>query len=299
MTMDKGLLRRINPMASAVMLGDYSQTKAMDEALECEICDKDEAQFIETLALMFVKLEAREFALEQTIEDLQSRNAELLDAKKRNRFFSTIFVCLFLAISLYIFLVFLIRNFGWEFMDSARVVEAIFLVACLLIIQKSGFSLADLGITIKGTKESIRRMVPGTLTACAALIALKGLFIVAGVNGMNNEFFIMENFDWLFVIYLPVAALQEFLSRGVIQTAIESVIDERHATFWAILTASALFGLVHIQLSVGIAFASFICGLYWGYVYSKQKCLVGVSISHFLIGDLAYVLGFWDYLYII
>lgn len=295
--MNKELLRRIDKMASAVIRGDYSRAKDMGEELDCEICDKDEARFMETLALMFVKLEAREFALEQTIEDLQSRNAALLDAKKRNRFFSTIFVCLFLAISLYIFLVFLIRNLEWEFKDSARVVEAIFLAASLLIIRKSGFSIAYLGITLQGAKESIRRMAPGTFLICAGLLALKGIFIGAGVAGMDNEFVIMKNFDWLFVIYLPVAALQEFLSRGVIQTAIESVIDERRATFWAIITASALFGLVHIQLSVGIAFASFVCSLYWGYVYSKQKCLVGVSISHFLIGDLAYVLGFWDYLY--
>ncbi len=297
--MDKGLLKRLDAIASAVIRGEYSRAKDMGEALDCEVCDKDEARFIETLALMSVKLEAREFALENTIENLQSRNAELLDAKRKNRFFSTIFVCLFLAISLYIFLIFLIRNLNWEFKDSARVVEAIFLAACFLIIRKSGFSIAYLGITLKGAKESIQSMVPGTFIACAGLIALKGLFMVAGVSGMDDEFFIMKNFDWLFVIYPTVAALQEFLSRGVIQTAIESVIDERNATFWAILTASALFGLVHIQLSVGVAIASFVCGLYWGYVYSKQKCLVGVSISHFLIGDLAYVLGFWDYLHII
>ncbi len=177
--------------------------------------------------------------------------------------------------------------------------EAIFLTACILIIRKSGFSISYLGVTLRGAVESIRVMAPGTLIACLGLIGLKGLFIVAGAKGMDHELFIVDNFDLLFIIYLPVAFLQEFLSRGVIQTAIASVLDERNANFWAIITASALFGLVHIQLSVGVAFASFVCGLYWGYVFNKKKCLIGVSLSHFLIGDLAYVLGFWDYLHII
>jgi membrane protease YdiL (CAAX protease family) len=79
---------------------------------------------------------------------------------------------------------------------------------------------------------------------------------------MDHELFIVDNFDLLFIIYLPIVFLQEFLSRGVIQTAIASVLDERNANFWAIITASALFGLVHIQLSVFVAFASFACGLY-------------------------------------
>jgi membrane protease YdiL (CAAX protease family) len=222
-----------------------------------------------------------------------------LDAKRKNSFFSIIFVTLFLAIFLYVFLTFLVKNLQWEFKDSARVVEAIFLTACILIIRKSGFSISYLGVTLRGAVESIRVMAPGTLIACLGLIGLKGLFIVAGAKGMYHELFIVDNFDLLFIIYLPVAFLQEFLSRGVIQTAIASVLDERNANFWAIITASALFGLVHIQLSVGVAFASFVCGLYWGYVFNKKKCLIGVSLSHFLIGDLAYVLGFWDYLHII
>jgi hypothetical protein len=124
--MDKGLLKRLDAMVSAVIREDYTWPKEMDRALDYEICDKEEARFLESLGLMFVKLEAREFALEKTIEDLQSKNAKLLDAKRKNSFFSTSFVTLFLAISLYVFLTFLVKNLQWEFKDSARVVEAIF-----------------------------------------------------------------------------------------------------------------------------------------------------------------------------
>ena len=297
--MDKGLLKQLDAIILSVIRGDYSQSVEMDRMQDSKKYTQEEIRFLQSLGFMSVKLEAREFVLEKTIEDLKSKNTDLLKEKKRNNLFSNIFVGLFLSISLYIFLIFLADKLNYESKNSARIVEAIFLMVSIFIIRKSGFSFSLLGVTLEGAVESIRRMLPGTLIICVALILLKVLFIMFWVKEMDNELFVMDNFDLLLAIYLPIAALQEFLARGVIQTAIESVLDKPYATFQAILTASALFGLVHIQLSVGIAFASFVCSLYWGYLYAQKRCLVGVSISHFMIGGLAYVLGFWDYLYII
>jgi membrane protease YdiL (CAAX protease family) len=294
--MNKNLLDDLGSFVRAVIRGDYSRGKNIKRLTEDVALQKDEAAFVESLELMSVKLEAREFALEETISELRARNAELLKEKQKNQLFSTIFVSLLLSISLYVFLIYLAWSLDYHSEDSARIVEAIFLVVCILIVRKSGLPLSSLGITLQGAAQSLRLMVPGTVAACAGLVALKGLCIRLEVPGLDQELFILDNFDLLFVVYLPIAVFQEFLARGVIQTAIESVLATRNATLWAIVTASALFGLVHMQLSVGIALASFVCGLYWGYLYSRRRCLVGVSLSHFMIGAMAYVLGFWDYL---
>jgi membrane protease YdiL (CAAX protease family) len=297
--MDKELLKRLHGMVSAIIRGDYSRAQDIDHTISKAGGDHDEEQFLESLGMMAVKLEAREFELEKTIKNLKSRNAELLEEREKNKIFSTLFITLFLAIALYVFLIFLFRNLHLEFKDSARMVEVIFLVACIIIIRKSGFPFSYLGVTLKGAMASLRHMLPGTLIACVVLIGLKSLFLLTGFKGMENSLFITGNFNLELLLYIPIAALQEFLSRGVIQTAIKHVLKKRHATFWAILTASALFGLVHVQISVSLAVASFIFGLFWGYIYNKQNSLVGVSISHFLIGGLAYILGFWDFLFII
>ncbi len=297
--MDKDLLRQLDTIISSVMRGDYSQSDEMDRMQCSEAYTQDEVRLLKSLGFMSVKLEAREFVLEKTIEGLKSRNTELLEEKKRNNLFSNIFVSLFLSVSLYIFLVFLADKLNYESKNSARIVEAIFLMVSVFIIRKSGFSFSFLGVTLEGAVESIRRMLPSTLIACGILILLKVFFIMFWAREIGDELFVVDNFNLILLVYLPVAALQEFISRGVIQTTIESVLDKPYATLQAILTASALFGLVHIQLSLGIAFASFVCSLYWGYLYIQKRCLVGVSISHFMIGGLAYVLGFWDYLYII
>lgn len=297
--MDKDLLRQLDSIISFIIRGDYSQSVKMDRMQDSEAYTQEESRLLKSIGLMSVKLEAREFVLEETIEDLKSRNEKLLEERKRNNLFSNIFVSLFLSVSLYIFMIFLADKLNYESKNSARIVEAIFLMVSIFIIRKSEFSFSFLGVTLEGAGESIRRMLPGTLAACGTLLLLKVIFIMFWVGKLGNELFVMDNFNLLLALYLPVAVVQEFLARGVIQTAIESVLDKPYATLQAILTASALFGLVHIQLSVGIAFASFVCSLYWGYLYNQKRCLVGVSISHFMIGGMAYVLGFWDYLYII
>lgn len=297
--MNGSFLKRIEDLVSAITRGDFSKGRDFDSMADQLGCTDEEARLLESLGLMSVKLEAREFALEQNIEELKAKNDALLMAKDNNRLFSMIFVGLFLAICLYVFLVFLCEKMSWHVRDSARIVEAIFLAVTILIIKKGRFSFAGLGVSLNGAVRSIRYMLPGTIAICSSMVVLKGLLILLDIDGLNNALIITDNFDLLFIVYLPVAFFQEFLARGAIQTAIESVLEGTTASFWAIITASALFGLVHIQLSVGVAFASFVCSLYWGYLFTREKNLAGVGLSHFFIGDLAYLLGFWDYLHII
>ncbi len=297
--MNSSFLKRIEDLVSAITRGEFSKGRDLDLMADKLGSTDEEARFLESLGLMSIKLEAREFALEQSITELKAKNDALLMAKNKNRLFSMIFICLFLAISLYVFLVFLFDKMGWYVKDSARIVEAIFLAVTIFIIKKGAFSFSGLGVTLNGALRSIRYMLPGTIAICSSMLALKGLLMLLGIDGLNNELIITENFDLLFIVYLPVSFFQEFLARGTIQTAIESVLEGASASLWAIVTTSALFGLVHIQLSVGVAFASFVCSLYWGYLFTKERNLAGVGLSHFFIGDLAYLLGLWDYLNII
>jgi membrane protease YdiL (CAAX protease family) len=43
-----------------------------------------------------------------------------------------------------------------------------------------------------------------------------------------------------------------------------------------------------LYVSPGLALTAFVAGLFWGWLYARQRSLVGVSISHVL-------LGFWAF----
>lgn len=290
------LLNHLKTIIKDISKGDYESGKKLDRFMTDKQYSKEEMNLIDSIGFMGVKLEVRELQLKDKIEELSIQNKRLMEANKRNEIFSTLFVNLFLSISLYVFLVFTAISFDYYSQYSARIVELIFFTTCVIIIKKSKFSFAYFGVTLRDLGKSLRLALPGTIAICILLVALKYLCMVFNVEGLTGPLFLIENFNLLFWAYVPVVVLQEFLARGVIQTIIEYVLAGRHSAWWAIITASSLFGLVHIQLSVALALAAFVFSIYWGFIYHKCKTLVGVSISHLVIGNFAYLLGFWDFL---
>ena len=293
--MNTVLLKTLSGIISAITNGYYSQGKKIDSVLRGKDLQAEDAVFVESLGLMTVKLEANELALKNTIDDLRSRNIDLAELIKNRELFSTIFVGLFLSISLYIFLLFIADSLNFKSDYFPRIVELIFFITCFVIVKKSDLPRTFFGVTLHGAIKSIKYMFPSTIVICAIMIAIKYLCIQNDVKGLDGVLFYDKYFNILILLYVPVVAIQDFLSKGVIQTTIEHVLVGRHARLWSIITASALFGLVHIQLSVEIAIASSLLGVYWGVVYVKSRTLIGVGISHLLIGNLAYLLGFWNY----
>jgi len=294
--MNTALLTELGRIISAITRGDYSQGKRIDSVLRGENLQEDDAVFVESIGLMTVKLEAHDLALKNTIDDLNSKNADLAESIKNRELFSTIFVGLFLSISFYIFVLFVAESLNFKSEYFPRFVELLFFATCFVIVKKSKLPLSFFGFTFHGAMKSIKYMFPSTMAICILLVVAKYACIQNGVKGLDGALFYEHYFNSLLLVYVPVVVMQEFLAKGVIQTIIEHVLAGRHAKFWSIVTAAALFGLVHIELSVEIAIASFLFGLYWGVLYVKSRTLVGVSISHLVIGNLAYLLGFWNYL---
>jgi len=69
----------------------------------------------------------------------------------------------------------------------------------------------------------------------------------------------------------------------------------KHKGFIAIMVTTLLFGAMHIAYSFNLAMASFVASWMWGWMYHRQKNLIGVSISHYIIGVAAGLMGFWEY----
>lgn len=294
--MNTTLLKKLGNIISAITNGDYSQGENLDKVLRDEDLSVDDTNFVESLGFMTVKLEVKEMSLNSTISDLQSKNRDLVELNEKRDLFSTMFVGLFLSISLYVFLLFIASAANYESEYAPRVVELIFFITCFVIVKKSKFPLTFFGFTRHGAMKSIKTMLPGTIVICVALVVVKYLCKKNGLNGLDGPLFYDKDFNMTDLLYLPVVVVQEFLARGVAQTVIEHVLVGRRAKIWSIITAAMLFGLVHIELSVSIALGSFLFGIYWGFIYLKSRTLIGVCISHFLIGYLTYCLGFWNYL---
>ena len=61
---------------------------------------------------------------------------------------------------------------------------------------------------------------------------------------------------------------------------------------WAVLLSTLMFTQIHLHLTPAYAIAVFFPSLFWGALYARHRTLVGVSVSHILIGIyVAFFLG--------
>ena len=130
----------------------------------------------------------------------------------------------------------------------------------------------------------------------------KWLFIVFGTGTDNVPLFYMGHstqslLGLLFTVvaYSIFSPIQEFIARGGIQSAFQELLISKHKNLIAVLIANIMFSMTHLHISTVIALVVFIPGLFWGWLYYRHKTLIGVCISHIIIGLFAIrVVGFPD-----
>jgi membrane protease YdiL (CAAX protease family) len=144
-----------------------------------------------------------------------------------------------------------------------------------------GYSNQDLGITRINNKRSIVDVLPITL-----LLALLGLGL--WLTGFSR---IQMNESWLFFLfYIFISSpLQEFLYRGALGAFIQKL-TKNYIT--RMLITSLLYSFVHIIYKDILTLAlTFAIGLIWFRIYDKTKNLLGVSISHAVLGVVTIIAG--------
>ncbi len=89
---------------------------------------------------------------------------------------------------------------------------------------------------------------------------------------------------WLIGAYAVFVPFQELLIRGVGQGLLRSFLTSPRAGIEANVGANAIFLSAHLYISIQMSVVAFICGLYWGWMFERQRSLVGASVSHLLVG---------------
>lgn len=98
----------------------------------------------------------------------------------------------------------------------------------------------------------------------------------------------LENFIIQFVgIYVMIAIPEEFFFRGILQNFLEKSLRGNHRSFYALLIASAIFGVSHLQHSPvpnwRYAILATIAGLFYGNAYRDRRRLSASALTHTLV----------------
>ena len=166
----------------------------------------------------------------------------------------------------------------------------VFFLGCLLIIRRSKLPLGLFGLTLKNWKFSVRESMVWTFIIMAAMLLLKWSLInfVPALQGhplIQFQPFEQKYQTFNFILYGMHSPIQEFIVRGVLQGSLQHFFVGKNITIKSVIVSNGLFAATHVHLFGGLlAVLVFVTGLFWGWLYSRHENLIGVSISHILIG---------------
>jgi len=168
-------------------------------------------------------------------------------------------------------------------------------------LRSTGWPLSRFGLGFKSLLGSVLEAALFTPPFAAVLVALKWLMVrvVPAWRGLP----VIEHTDLvarladpdlrlLLVIYAASALVQELIVRSALQASLEDFLAGRGRTVTPIFVAALMFSVNHLHMSFVFAALAFIPGLFWGWLFHRQRHLAGVTLSHFAVGAFVFfVLG--------
>ena len=164
-------------------------------------------------------------------------------------------------------------------------------LSSIYLIKTSEYPLCFYGLTFEKWWRHVVEAFMITLPILAVITLIK-FFLIMGVHDFRKlQLFVfipkkiaIEDYSFFLSTYLMLVPVQELVSRSFLQSCFRNFFHGRYRAFFAILTSNLLFEMAHTIHHLSFAIASFGFGIFWGYLFEKQKSIIGVCISHALIG---------------
>ena len=208
---------------------------------------------------------------------MANTNHTTLTTHRRQMIYLYAIVCVYLMLPILI----CIGVIPWSMKFAALVVGV---VAMYIVMRILGHTHSDIGITRQRTIYSLETVLPITV----ALIIAAGLFLL-----LERPRFSPTEGIGFYVFYILISCpAQELLFRGILSRILQEL---RLHRLLELGVAAALFGYVHIiygdMLTVVVMS---IVGLFWYQAYQQSLNVIGVTISHVVLGVITIGLGIID-----
>ena len=191
-------------------------------------------------------------------------------------------------------------------------IAVVFMAGIVYMMWRSPFSFRYFGVTLDGWKPAVTNALKFSILFCVLITAAKWGYVQfrsidASVFQIANMFASYDEsgqLNWsryvLFgVVYALFCPVQELIGRCGAQAPLFAFLQgserKRHAV--SILASNLLFAASHSHLNVAFMLVTFLPGLFWGWLFMRNKSIVGVSLSHAMIGIYAlFALGLEEFL---
>jgi hypothetical protein len=202
---------------------------------------------------------------------------------------------LLVGICLYVFSLQVIASWAKAASTTTVVsVNIIFLFAAMsfYVIKKGGYPFSMYGLTAENWRRSVIESIIWLIPILLLLCVLKWLYLTR-LPGMQEypllslgQHLNLSKADLILTCfaYSVFAPVQEFIARGCFQSSFQNFLMGKYRILTAIVISNLMFSMTHLHISISFALVAFIPGLFWGWQYARHKTLIGISISHIIIG---------------
>ncbi len=188
----------------------------------------------------------------------------------------------------------------------STVLIAVVAVSIFIMIIRHHFNLKSFGLTLENWRANTIEAILCSLPLLATYTGIKALLVF--VISPHSDLSLFSPFSYFqkgdntdltlyittWVAFVLLAPMQEFVARGALQSSFQRFLPGEGALKdWnTIILANLIFAMMLAHTDVRLALSSILPGLFWGWLYNKQKSLLGVCISHLIIGSwVLFILG--------
>lgn len=237
------------------------------------------------------------FTNEVTVKNMQQRLNESLGRNSLGVFLIGLLwiICLY-TLSL---------NFLIMLIDKAAITTTLsiclitlFAITTIVAMRFTGLSYSRFGITWKNWGKNTLEALAFTIPVMLFVLIVKVFFII-GIDPPDKisiftgaePFITNHKIDWEYYIstmflYSLFAPIQELIARSALQSTFFLFLPgEKLFRKWnAIFLSNLIFATMHTHFGLNFTLLTFIAGLFWGWLFHRQNSLLGVSVSHVILG---------------
>jgi|GEM_PF-524862 len=240
---------------------------------------------------------------------VKSMEKELQEAKKHNAL-GLLMVTVFSLICVYMISQRFLENLAIK-LPVTTIISApmviIIVVIMVWVMKKSGYPWKTFGIRFKNWRYHCVEAIGLSIPVIIVLMISKWIVIhwilkdpsIPLIDPKSsvpiNMKFSLPLYLGSLLVYIIIAPLQELIARGALQSGFYVFLlgSEKNRTWIAIIISNLIFSLPHLYESPYFAVIVLVPGIFWGWLFARQKTLVGVSVSHIFIGVwMVFVVGF-------
>jgi CRP-like cAMP-binding protein len=176
----------------------------------------------------------------------------------------------------------------------------IFAVVIFIAMRLTTLPYSSFGITLHNWRNVTLQALVYSIPFAIIVLAIKACLVYLPTHSHYSHLFSGAPLSWgyyltMIFVYSLFSPAQELITRSATQTTFYLFLpgSDTFRKWNAIILSNLLFATIHSHLSLMFSAVVFVPGLFWGWLFHKQRSVIGVSVSHIVLGVWAlFIIGF-------